>query len=142
MISKSNIKFMDTEVRTWLVDLLHRPSKKLRNCLKIKIWKILKDQQKWQRNCSTNTLENNIQETHNKNRNNASVINCVRCDNALLVIFFKIMYNKTIIRFGFCDVRNNQGRGTCKCYQPKPKAEATNTKQDLDYSGYHKNLIQ
>ena len=26
------------------------------------------------------------------------------------------MYNKTIIRFGFCDIRNNQGRD--KCYQP------------------------
>ena len=45
-------------------------------------------------------------------------INCDRCDNAFDVIFFKTMYNKTIIRFGFCDIRNNQGRG--KCYQPKP----------------------
>ena len=35
------------------------------------------------------------------------------------------MYNKTIIEFGFCDIRNNQV--TCL---------------DLDYSGYHKNLIQ
>ena len=62
-------------------------------------------------------------------------INCDRCDNAFVVIFFKTMYNKTIIRFGFCDIRNNQGLG--KCYQPKP-----NTYLDLDYSGYHKNLIQ
>ena len=29
-----------------------------------------------------------------------------------------------------------------ECYQPKPKAEADNTYLDLDYSGYHKNLIQ
>ena len=50
------------------------------------------------------------------------------------------MYNKTIIRFGFCDSWNNQGLG--KCYQPKPKAEAGNTYLDLDYSGYHKNLIR
>ena len=35
------------------------------------------------------------------------------------------MYNKTIIRFGFCDIRNYQGLG--KCYQPKLKAEADNT---------------
>ena len=35
------------------------------------------------------------------------------------------MYNKTIIRFGFCDIQNNQGLYL-----------------DLDYSGYHKNLIQ
>ena len=67
-------------------------------------------------------------------------INCDRCDNAFVVILFKTMYNKTIIRFGFCDIRNNQGRG--KCYQPKPKAEADNTYLDPDYSGYHKNFIQ
>ena len=48
-------------------------------------------------------------------------INFDRCDNAFVVIFFKTRCNKTIIiRFGFGDIRNNQGRG--KCYQPKPKA--------------------
>ena len=35
-------------------------------------------------------------------------------------IFFKTMYNKTIIRFGLCDILNNQGLG--KCYQPRPSA--------------------
>ncbi len=50
------------------------------------------------------------------------------------------MYNKTIIRFGLCDIRNNQG--LCKRYQPQPSASADNTYLDLDYSGYHKNLIQ
>ena len=45
------------------------------------------------------------------------------------------MYNKTIIRFGFCDIRNNQGRGNCYL------ASANNTYRDLDYSGYRKNLI-
>ena len=25
--------------------------------------------------------------------------------------FFRAMYNKTIIRFGFCDIQNNQGLG-------------------------------
>ena len=39
-----------------------------------------------------------------------------------------------MIRFGFCDIRNNQGLGY-KCYQPR-------TYLDLDYSGYHKNLTQ
>ena len=43
----------------------------------------------------------------------------------------------SIIGWGFCDIRNNQGRG--KCYQPKPKAD--NTYLDLDYSGYHKSRI-
>ena len=46
----------------------------------------------------------------------------------------KTLYNKTIIiiRFGFCDIWNNQGRG--KCYQPQPSASADNTNRDLDYS--------
>ena len=38
-------------------------------------------------------------------------------------IFFHSMYNKTIIRFGFCDIQNNQGLAKGL---------------DLDYSGYHK----
>ena len=46
------------------------------------------------------------------------------------------MYNKTIIRFGFCDIQNNQDLG--KGYQ----RSAENPYLDLDYSGYHKNLIQ
>ena len=36
--------------------------------------------------------------------------------NAFVLIFFTTMYNKTIIRFGFCDIRNNQGLS--KCNQP------------------------
>ena len=54
--------------------------------------------------------------------------------------FFRSMYNKTIIRFGFCDIQNNRGLG--KGYQPQPTASADNPCLDLDYSGYHKNLIQ
>ena len=54
-----------------------------------------------------------------------------------LIILLSIL--ETIIGWGFCDIWNNQGQG--KCYQPKPKAEADNTNQDLDYSGYHKNRI-
>ena len=54
-------------------------------------------------------------------------------------IFFRSMYYKTIIRFGFCDIQNNQGLD--KGYQPQPSASADNPYLDLDYSGYHKNLI-
>ena len=50
------------------------------------------------------------------------------------------MYNKTIIRFGFCDIQNNRDLG--KGYQLQPTASADNPYLDLDYSGYHKNLIQ
>ena len=39
-------------------------------------------------------------------------------NSAFVLVFFKTMYNKTIIRFGFCDMRNNQGLG--KCFQPQP----------------------
>ena len=45
------------------------------------------------------------------------------------------MYNKTIFRFGFCDIQNNQG--LCKdYYQSQPSASADNPYLDLDYSGY------
>ena len=44
-------------------------------------------------------------------------------NGAFVVIFVKTMCNKTIIRFGFCDIQNN-------------------TDLDLDYSGYHKSLFQ
>ena len=55
-------------------------------------------------------------------------------------IFFRSMFNKTIIRFSFCDIQNNRGLG--QGYQPQPTASADNPYLDLDYSGYHKNLIQ
>ena len=42
------------------------------------------------------------------------------------------MYNKTIIRFGFFDIQNNEGLG--KGYQPQPSASADNPYLDLDYS--------
>ena len=57
-----------------------------------------------------------------------------------IFFLFRSMYNKTIIRYGFCDIQNNQGLG--KGYQPQPSASADNPYLDLDYSGYHKNLIQ
>ena len=50
------------------------------------------------------------------------------------------MYNKAIIRFGFCDIQNNQGLS--KGYQPQPSASADNPYLDRDFSGYHKSFIQ
>ena len=55
-----------------------------------------------------------------------SNVKSVSCDSVFVVIYFETMYNKTIIiRFGFCDIVNNQGRG--KCIQLSQKAEADNT---------------
>jgi len=54
--------------------------------------------------------------------------------------FFVQCVIKKITRFGFCDVQNNQGLG--KGYQPQTSAPVDNPYGDLDYSGYHKNLIQ
>ena len=50
-----------------------------------------------------------------------SNVKLVLCDSVSVVIYFKTMYNKTIIRFGFCDIQNNQSLG--KCYQPQPSAQ-------------------
>jgi len=48
------------------------------------------------------------------------------------------MYNKTIIRFGFCDIQKGLSNGL----SAKPSALADNPYLYLGYSGYHKNLIQ
>ena len=48
------------------------------------------------------------------------------------MFFIHSVYNKTIIRFVFCDVQNKQGLG--KGYQPQPSASADNPYLDLDYS--------
>ena len=54
--------------------------------------------------------------------------------------FFRSMHHKTIIRFGFCDIQSNQSLG--KGYQSQLSASADNPYLDLDFSGYHKILIQ
>ena len=48
------------------------------------------------------------------------------------------MYNKTIIRFGFCDMPNYQCLG--RSYQPCLRL-VDNFYLDIDTSAYHKNLI-
>ena len=53
-----------------------------------------------------------------------------------LSLFSLKMYDKTIMRFGFCDIRNNQGLG--QRYQLQPSASVDSSYLDLDYSGYHK----
>ena len=77
--------------------------------------------------------------------NHVNFARCVLLDvseeaKKITSVFFRSMYDKTIIRFGFCDIQNNRGLG--KGYQPQPTASADNPYLDLDYSGYHKNLIQ
>ena len=55
-------------------------------------------------------------------------------------IYFRWKYNKTITRFGICDILNNRGLGNG--YRLRPSVSADNLYLDLDYSGYLKNLIQ
>ena len=62
----------------------------------------------------------------------------------------KIVEDKDLFLFVECiikqlldavfDIQNNQGLGNG--YQSLPSASADNPHLDLDYSGYHKNLIQ
>jgi len=53
---------------------------------------------------------------------------CITCcqwrSKNIASIFFRSVYNKTIIRFGFCDIQNSQGRG--RGHQPQPLASADN----------------
>ena len=49
--------------------------------------------------------------------------------------FFRSLYNKTIIRCGFCDI----GKGYQ--LQPSTSTSANNPYLDLDYSGYHKKTL-
>ena len=50
---------------------------------------------------------------------------------ALLPLFslVRTIYSKQLIRFGFCEVRNNQNLG--KCYLPRPSASTDNIYFDL-----------
>ena len=61
----------------------------------------------------------------------------VPIDCVFVIIFFKTMDNKKIIRFAFCDILNNKGLG--KCFSALALGLADNT--HLDFNGYHKNLI-
>ena len=45
--------------------------------------------------------------------------------------FIQCIIKQFSIRFGFCDIQNNQGLG--KAYQPQPSASADNPFLDLDY---------
>ena len=66
--------------------------------------------------------------------------NCVARNAVFVLIFFKTMYNKTIIRFGFCDIENYQGLG--KCYQPRPSAWLITFTSTLIVPNITKNVIQ
>ena len=54
---------------------------------------------------------------HEKNKAKVKQIPDVETSYVCFVYFSLEMYNKTIIEFGLCDMRNYQGLG--KCYQPR-----------------------
>ena len=105
MISKSNVKCTDSNVK--FADSEVRMASRFASSTQQEIEKLLEDK-------DLKTVLFN--DTFFGNAFNFSALDCFiktvnRCDNAFVVIFFKTMYNKTIIRFGFCDIRNNQGLG-------------------------------
>ena len=57
-------------------------------------------------------------------------------------ISFRSMHNKTIIRFGYCDIHKVSVGVISRCRKPQPSALADNPYLVLDYSGYRKNLNQ
>ena len=59
-----------------------------------------------------------------------------------VVVFVKTIYNKTIISFGFYDILNNHKISVSLSVISSVLGSAINTYLDLDYSEYHKNLIQ
>ena len=62
-------------------------------------------------------------------------------EEAKLPFVFRSIYNKTIIRFSFCDIQNIEGLSKCcQPYQPQPSALADNSCMylNLDYSGCYK----
>ena len=67
-------------------------------------------------------------------------INQVPCDSVFVIIFYGTMYDKTTIRFGFCDILNNQGLG--KCYQPWPLARLITLTTTLIILDITKTFIQ
>ena len=60
--------------------------------------------------------------------------------NMISIIFFVQCMIKRLLDSVFCDIQNNKALG--KGYQLQPSASADNPYLDLDYSGYHKNLMQ
>ena len=59
-----------------------------------------------------------------------------------VVVSVKTIYNKTIISFGFCDILNNHKVSVSLSVISSAFGSAINTYLDLDYSEYHKKLIQ
>ena len=120
----------ESEVNSWFIDSLPQPSKKLKIAEKKRLGK----QKKADKNCEGTVPR--IRKKRPKARTRTQMLKLF----AVILFTCRTMYNKTIIRFGFCDIRNNQGLGNH--YQPQPPASADNGYLDLDYSGYRKNLIQ
>ena len=59
-----------------------------------------------------------------------------------VVVFVKTIYNKTIISFAFCDILNNHKVSVSLSVINSAFGWAINAYLDLDYTEYHKKLIQ
>ena len=58
----------------------------------------------------------------------------------MTLIFFIQCIIKQLFDSVFCDIQNNLGLG--EGYQAQPSASAEKPYLNLDYSGYHKHLVQ
>ena len=119
MIFKSNVKCTDSNVK--FADSEVRMASRFASLTQQEIEKLLEDKDSENTKRSTKVAkelfyeylkEKNIQEPHNK-KELAQVLKSFyvearKKDGSFVVIFFKTMYNKTIIiiiRFGFCDMK-------------------------------------
>ena len=120
------------EAKTWLPGLLHWPSKSMKKYLKTRTHKTQKGRWRWQRSCLLITWKKKkLRELEEKKELAQTLKTYILCWSVKERIC--LMYNKTIITFGFWEIQNNQGLS--KGYQPQPSASADNPYLDLDYSG-------
>ena len=109
------------EAKTWLPSLLRWPSKTSNNLLKTRTHKHKKVDESGKGAVYWLRKREKTERTWGKERvgTNFENILCLREKEKI-----RSMYKKTITRFGFCDIQNNQGLG--KGYQPQPSASAHN----------------
>ena len=102
------------EAKTWLPGLLRRPSKTSKKYLKTWTHKTQKGRRRWHRSCLLIMWKKKTERTSGVFSRFEISLNYQFHLLSWPFFVFRSMYNKTIIRFDFCDIQNNQGLGTGK----------------------------